>query len=299
MLAHNGLGQDHAPLPGVAETVGQLKLRLREGVRRFLPLAMRQRLAMLVGRQAWLGARYWWVLELLRDFAERDPDGFHRFLWSHHLAYAETYEVGLRFGPNGLHPSRRLLFEELTTAAHRVDLDLSHDVHSVFEVGCSLGYLLRHIEREVCPAAVELEGNDIDGHAIREGRAHLASMGSRVVLHHADLSQLESVFAGRRFDLVVCAGVLMYLREAEAATRVGLIMRHTGRLAAFAGLACSDRDNALLSTAEVRQRDGTFIHNIDRLVTQAGGRIVGRRWDGGTELAGNSVYFVFAEPAGS
>jgi SAM-dependent methyltransferase len=252
---------------------------------------------MLVGRQSWLRARYWWVLELLRDFAARDPDGFHRFLWSHHLAYAETYEVGLRFGPNGLHASRRLLFEELTTSASRVELNVACDVRSVFEVGCSLGYLLRHIEREVCPAAVELEGNDIDGHAIREGRAHLASLGSRVILHHADLSQLEGVFAGRRFDLVLCAGVLMYLREAEAATTVGLIMRHTGRLAVFAGLACRDRDNALLSTAEVRQRDGTFIHNIDRLVTQAGGRVVGRRWDGATELAGNSVYFVFAEPA--
>lgn len=276
--------------------MGRLSNGARARLRRILPLVVRKRLAQVVGRQSWLSGRYWWVLELLRDFAERDPNGFHRFLWAHHLAYAESYAVDSRFGAANVHPSRRMLFEDLAEHAARSGLSLSRDVRSVFEVGCSLGYLLRHVETTICPGAETLEGNDLDARAIREGAAHLADLGSRVRLHAADVSELPAVFAGRTFDLILCAGVLMYLREEDAQPIVSTILRHTGRLAVFAGLAHPERDNARLESSATRERDATFIHNLDRMVAAAGGRVVRRRWDGPRTVDGNSIYFVFAEP---
>lgn len=252
---------------------------------------------MIVGRQRWIPDRAWWVLELLRDQAERDPNGFHRFLWSHHLAYAESYEVERRFGAEQLHPSRRLLFDDLGATLRARGIDPACDIHSVFEVGCSLGYLLRFLETELFGSAEVLEGNDIDAYAVEEGAKYLASVGSRVRLHRADMTDLDRVMGSRRFDVVLCPGVLMYLREADAGAVVGSILRHTNRLAAFAGLAHPARDNRELEVGEVRERDGTFIHNIDRLVERSGGRVVFRRWEGDRQVEGNTIYFVLAEPS--
>ncbi|HEV8599591.1 MAG TPA: class I SAM-dependent methyltransferase [Gemmatimonadales bacterium] len=249
-----------------------------------------------MGRQRWLPDRAWWVLELLRDQAARDPNEFHRFLWTHHLAYAESYEVEQRFGTDQLHASRRLLFDDLKASLRARRIDPAKDIHSVFEVGCSLGYLLRFAETQLFPAAEILEGNDIDAYAVREGTRYLESVGSRVRLHHADMTELDRVMGTRRFDVVLCPGVLMYLREEAAGSVVTSILRHTGRVAAFAGLAHPARDNRELAVAEVRERDGTFIHNIDRLVERAGGRVIFRRWEGARQVDGNTIYFVFAEP---
>lgn len=258
---------------------------------------MRRRLAVLVGAQRWIPDRSWWVLELLRDQAERDPNEFHRFLWSHHLAYAESYEVERRFGSEQVHPSRRLLFNDLETVLRERGIDPAHGIQSVFEVGCSLGYLLRFLETELFRSAQVLEGNDIDAYAVEEGAKYLVRVGSRIKLHQADMTELERIMGARRFDVVLCTGVLMYLREEDAIRVVGSIMRQTGQLAAFAGLAHPDRDNRELTSAEIRERDGTFIHNIDRMVERAGGRVVFRRWEGARQVEGNTIYFVFAEPA--
>ncbi len=258
---------------------------------------MRRRLAVLVGGKRWIRDRAWWVLELLRDQAERDPNEFHRFLWSHHLAYAESYEVEHRFGAEQVHPSRRLLFQDLEATLRARGIDPATGIHSVFEVGCSLGYLLRFLETEVFRSAEILEGNDIDAYAVEEGTKYLTKVGSRVRLHHADMTDLDRIMDSRRYDLVLCPGVLMYLREEDAGAVVSSILRHSGRLVAFAGLAHPARDNRELTRAEVRERDGTFIHNIDRLVERAGGRVVFRRWEGARQVDGNTIYFVFAEPA--
>lgn len=263
-----------------------------------MPLWARQRLAVLVGRQRWLGDRYWWAFELLRDFAERDPDGFHRFLWANHLAYAESYEVERRFGPDQVHPTRRMLFADMEGVLRSRGVEPAKDVESVFEVGCSLGYLLRHLETGPFAGARMLEGNDIDGYAVEVGGEQLARMGSRVRLHRADMGDLDQVFAGRRFDVTIAAGVLMYLRENAAAEVVRTMLRHTGRLAVFAGLAHPERDNRELAESALRERDGTFIHNFDRMVAAAGGLVVARRWEGARQVDGNTVYFVFAAPPG-
>lgn len=270
--------------------------KARRWIRQAVPLWARRRLAILVGRQQWLKARYWWAFELLRDFAERDPDGFHRFLWAHHLAYAESYEVERRFGGDKVHPTRLMLFADLEEELRRRGAEPARDVQSVFEVGCSLGYLLRHLETGLFASASTLEGNDIDRYAIDAGTRKLTALGSRVRLHHADMAHLTAVFAGRTFDVTIAAGVLMYLREAAALEVVGVMLRHTGRLAVFAGLAHPEQDNLNLPASTLRERDGTWIHNLDAMVERAGGHVVARRWGGAQVVDGNTIYFVLAEP---
>lgn len=265
-------------------------------VRGVLPLTLRKGLARRIGRSAWLPDRYYWSMELIRDFAERDPEAFHRFLWSHHLAYAETYEPDQRFGRENLHPSRRLLFDDLEKILVERGVDKDR-VRSVLEVGCSLGYLLRHIETCVLPSARILEGVDIDGPAVEAGSRHLSAHGSRVRLHRADMTEIDACLGDRRYDLVLCLGTLMYLEEEAASDVVASMLERTDGLLVLAGLADPERDNAELPRSGVRARDHSFVHNLDAMVAAGGGRVVARRWEGDRIVGGNSIYFVFAAPA--
>jgi SAM-dependent methyltransferase len=261
-----------------------------------VPIAMRQRLALWIGRQRWLAGRDYLAMELVRDLAEKDPNRFHRFLWANHLGYAETYDPERRFEEANLHPSRRLLLEELVGHLRAQGQDPAVDVTSVLDVGCSLGYLLEHMERAVFPGALVLDGIDIDEYAIRAGAEHLARGGSRVRLQTGDMADLPRLVGDRSYDLVLAAGVLMYLRERDAAGVVGDLIARTRGILVLAGLAHPERDNGELAESAVRQRDGSFIHNLDRMVAAAGGRVVHRRWDGAREVKGNTIYFVFAVP---
>ena len=273
-----------------------MKGAVKSAVRGILPLAARRQLALWLNARSWLSpaTRQWWTAELLRDFAERDPDGYHRFLWSNHLAYASSYDAGARFGAENLNATRRLLFSELTAALPATGIPTAADVRSVLEVGCSLGYLLRYLETETFRAATLLEGIDIDRRAVTEGQAWLAAAGSRVRLLEADMAALARVAGDRRYDVVLCAGTLMYLREPVAGTVVAEMLARTSGVLALAGLAHPERDNAQLTASVVRERDGTWIHNLDAMVSRAGGRVVRRRWDGARVVDGNTVYFVFA-----
>ncbi len=96
--------------------------------------------------------------------------------------------------------------------------------------------------------------------------------------------------------MILCAGTLLYLPEDDARGLVRSILHHTGVVAAFAGLAHPDRDNAVLTSSAKRDRDATFIHDIDGMVRDAGGRVVWRRWEGPRIVDGNTIYFVFARP---
>lgn len=199
-----------------------------------------------------------------------------------------------RFGAERVHPTRRMLFDDLQRCLEGRGIDPARDVRSVLEIGCSLGYLLRHLETEVFPSASVLDGLDIDEYAVRAGEGHLRGLGSRVRLRVGDVADLARVAAPPRYDVTVCAGVLLYLREDEAARVVAATLRHTGGVAAFAGLAHPERDNRELAHSAVRDRDATFIHNIDAMVRTAGGEVVSRRWEGAREVEGNTIYFVLA-----
>ena len=264
--------------------------------RRLIPLTARRRVVARLGRRGTLPYANWLSLELVRDFTERDPAAGHRFLWTHHLAYADTYSVSRRFGPEQINPSRHLLFEDLHQCLVDHGIRPEEDIRSVFEAGCSLGYLLRHLEIGTFRSASTLEGIDIDRRAIEQGSAYLSAIGSNVRLKTADLAELDAVLAGRTVDVILCAGVLMYLPEDDAREIVRSILRHTTVVAAFAGLAHPVQDNSTLRTSTVRERDATFIHDIDGMVRDAGGHVERRRWEGPRQVDGNTIYFVFASP---
>lgn len=271
--------------------------RAAKSALRLLPIGTRKILVRWLGRQRWLSGRYWYSLELLRDLAEQDPDGFHRFLWSNHLAYAETYEVGLRFGPDKINRTRMMLFDDLLRCLASLGLNPDEDIRSVFDVGCSMGYVLRYVETDIFPAAEILEGIDIDQQAIESGTAHLRSIGSRVRIQRADMSELERVLDGRSFDIVLCAGVLMYLQPEGARQVLASMLRHCDGLLVLSGLAHPTRDNREMRQSEQRARDSTWIHDLDRMIAKSGGEVVFRRWEGERVVDGNTVYFLIARPS--
>jgi SAM-dependent methyltransferase len=262
-------------------------------IRKVMPLSVRKRLAVVIGRQSWLGGRYWYSMELVRDLAEKDPAGFHRFLWENHIGYAESYEVSERFGEENVHPSRRLLFADIRDLLQARGIDRRTAVRSVFEVGCSMGYLLRHMETVDFPGAETLEGVDIDEYAIAEGSRYLAGVGSKIRLEQADMARIGRVLGNRTFDLVLCAGVLMYLPYPEAQSVVDVLLERS-RILVLTGPAHPSEDNAGLPESP-RRGDGSFIHNLDSMAESLGSKVLFRRWEGPRDVGGNTIYFVIAE----
>jgi D-aspartate ligase len=265
----------------------------KEALRAAVPLGLRKRAAVAVQRQSWLGPRrQWWAVELVRDLAARDVNAYHQFLWAHHLGYAESYEPAARFGSENVKGSRRMFFADLRARLGEIGV-APGQIRSVLEVGCSLGYQLREMETELFPNATTLDGIDIDEYAIETGKTHLRNLGSKIVLRCADMRDLDATLGDKRYDLIVCTGVLMYLRDQGAAEVVGAMLRR-GRMVALAGLAHPAIDNAQLRESDVRTTDNTFIHNLDGMIETAGGRVAARRWEGERIVDGNTVYFVFA-----
>jgi SAM-dependent methyltransferase len=227
-----------------------------------------------------------------------DPNEYHKFLWANHMAYAHTYEVKRRFGEGNLHESRIMFLAELQRVMAVMKADPA-DVESVLDIGCSLGYLLRHVEKTLFTQAHRVTGVDIDVYAVREGQRYLSNVGSSVRLLSGDMEKLADIIAHERYDVVICTGALMYLDEAKATRMVSVILEHTNLIACFAGLASPGVDNATLDASTVRDEDLTFIHNIDAMVSKAKGRVIDRCWEGMRTVDGNTIYFVFARPQGS
>lgn len=270
--------------------------RIKDLLIDYLPLPVRRVVCLLINYPSWLNAdlKYWWTRELLRDFRERDPNGYHQFLWSNHLAYALTYEEDARFGYVKMVKSRQIFFSDLKEQLHDMDVDPATDIRSVLEVGCSLGYQLRYMETNLFPAAEDLDGIDIDHYAIKKGTQYLEGQGSKVKLSSNDMVDLDRILDGKKYDLVISTGVLMYLDEPKASAVVQAMLRHSKRLVAVSGPAHGDFDNQGLERSVPRGNDGAFIHNLDRMIRQSGGTIVGRRWEGGRFIDGQTLYFVFA-----
>ncbi len=256
-------------------------------LRTVLPLSLRKQAASWIGRQTWIPERHWRAAELVRDLARRDPEAYHRFLWSRHIGYAESYEPAERFA--ALKPERQLLFEDLG----RFLGDRVREVESVLEVGSSLGHLLRAAETDLFPNARILHGLDIDAYAVRAGNEWLRGQRSRARLITADMVRMGEVLeSGRQYDVVLCAGVLMYLKE-DAATAVVKEMLHRGRLLVLSGLSRQGIDNRHMPRSQARECDGSFIHNFDAMVGRCGGSVHFRRWQGSAPRGWNPPYFVF------
>lgn len=261
-----------------------------------MPLAVRKRIAVWLNRQRWIPRHQWRAAGLVRDLARSDPDGYHRFLWSNHLGYAESYEPRQRFGPANIRPERHLLFDDLRAFLLGRGLRPESDIRSVLEVGCSLGHLLHYMEANLFPGATRLEGFDIDRYAIDKGNAWLRERRSRVRLTAADMALLDQALEqGRTYDVVLCAGVLMYLREEPATEVLASMLRRADRVLVLSGLSHPREDNARLAHSEPRRADGAFRHNFDAMVERVGGRVVFRRWSPSAPRGWNPPYFVFCE----
>jgi SAM-dependent methyltransferase len=272
---------------------------LKRRARRLVPLSARMRLAAWLTRQRWLPINDYVAMGMIRDLQISDPKAFHKFVWSHHLlGYARWYDSEEElFAPEQMQPSRIELFHDLASVLEH-DLALhASKVGSVLEIGCSQGYLLRHIETTVFPECPELVGIDIDAPAIDKGMAYLESAGSRVRLFQGDMEDLHSLLAGRKFDITLAAGVLSYLNEADAMAVVSHLLKRTTTVLALAGLACVEHHNRTL-TRSVRSpsHDGQWIHNFEAMITAAGGRVVRSRWEGPRLYNLQTLCFAFAVP---
>src|SRR3569833_2907179 len=124
-------------------------MELKATFRNHVPLPVRKGLVLGLEHVPLVPYSYSRPISLLEDLAEQTPTEFHRFLWAHHLAYAETYTVGQRFGGDQLQPTRLMLTDMILETLAGLGLDPASDVNSVFDVGCSLGYLLRYFETDV------------------------------------------------------------------------------------------------------------------------------------------------------
>ena len=262
-----------------------------------LPLSARQTLVAMVGRQKLPAAfRFEFAMGMLADMGRRDPVALHRFLWSNHLAYAASYEASRRFEAVNINPTRHTLFDGIATHLRSAGLDPSADIRSVLEIGCSQGYLLRHLETTVFHSADTLHGLDLDSYAVGAGSAHLNSLGSRVKLFAADMEAAEDIIGSRSYDVVLCCGVLMYVNESIARK----VMRTMfARAARVVGLICLAPPETKEPRGVVRASDGAFVHQMGPMIREAGGRVVSASWMG-TDASGSSPsHVIVAEPMAS
>jgi SAM-dependent methyltransferase len=262
---------------------------------RVLPLSVRRSLVTSrVGRSSRGGLEF--ALGMLRDLHRRDAGAFHRFLWSNHLGYAASYEVARRFGASNLNASRRILVDDIASYLMERGVDPRKNIRSVLDIGCSLGYLLRHIEVGLCPSAEVVHGIDIDEYAINAGTAHLSSLASKVKLFVADMAGVGRFIGGRAYDLILCCGVLMYGDEQCAYEVVRTMLLSANRVVGIISLAEQPNFRTAAGRSIARPSDGAFIHDVPRMIHRAGGRVVAsRRIE--TEISGSSPsYAILAEP---
>jgi SAM-dependent methyltransferase len=269
-------------------------------VRKLVPLEPRLRAAAWVTRQRWMPHCDGIAIGLVRDLQARDPKRFHKFAWANHLmAYAQWYEdENELFAAEQMQPSRIELFNDLLDVVH-TDLGLAaSSIRSVLEIGCSQGYLLRHLEQHTLPGCERLVGIDIDGPAIEKGSRVLRTAGSRVHLLQGDMEQLSDLVGAETFDMTLAAGVLSYLNQADATAVVRRLLDRTRVVMVLAGLACFERHNDTLEQSMPSPgHAGQWLHNFDTMIRAAGGRVVRTRWEGGRQYNNQTISFAFAVPA--
>ena len=135
---------------------------------RLLSLERRKRLAVWIDKHGKVQVTHNLSMALIRNWAKKDVDAYHRFLWSNHLGYASIYEkTRSRNGElciENFSLTKRMLFEDLSYFLLHEGrfIGQNNDINKVLEVGCSSGYLLRYVETDLFPNAEILEGIDID-----------------------------------------------------------------------------------------------------------------------------------------
>lgn len=261
-----------------------------------VPVELRMRMALFLNR-IFFNSRDHLSMNILRDLMEKDPKKFHKFLWTNHVgSYARWYDSDGLFETSRMEPSRAEFFQSLKEAMAEAGIP-EREIKSVLEVGCSLGYLLRFVEKDILPGAEEIMGIDIDAPAIDKGAVYLKKAGSRVKLVAGDMEELDKLVGDKTYDLVFAAGVLSYLNEDDALKVVSEMLRRTNKMLALAGLACKTKNNDELEGSIFSDtHNNQWLHNFSALVKKAGGEVVKARWEGAKEYNFQTIYFVFAIP---
>ncbi len=157
-------------------------------------------------------------------------------MWNNHLYYAVTWEVEQRFGVEYQKESRSIFSAQLQDHLQKMDID-SEQIHSIFEVGCSFGYQLWHMESDLFTSATKIGGLDIDEYAIENGRKYLESLGSKIELKCGDMERLDDFMGSECHDVIICTGTLMYLDQDSACAVVGSMLKHTKTILGLVGIA--------------------------------------------------------------
>jgi hypothetical protein len=160
-----------------------------------------------------------------------------------------------------------------------------------------MGYLLRHLEVEVCPSAEILHGLDIDTYAIETGMQHLRSLQSKVTLFAGDMAQTEVMMGDHNYDIVLCCGVLMYVNEATAEHVVRTMFSRARSLVGIICLAGAELNGAASGRSVTRASDGAFVHDMDKMIRRAGGKIVSSKLVAHAVSGSSPSYAILAEPA--
>lgn len=274
-----------APLKGIIRYKKKI-------VRSLLPMSLRKHFAIWINNQRWLSTRFYWAEGIIRDLMRSNPKAFHKFMWANHIrSYANWYDSETLFESkkmNGSTETFREFFKDLFTVIKDLGFDPSRDIRSVLEVGCSLGYLLRSIEKDIFPNSEELVGIDIDSEAINKGARYLMGIDSKVRLICGDMEELDQIVSDKKFDFIFASGVLSYLDSADASKVVSKMVRRTNKILALAGLSCKSVNNKELCISHLSMNHhNQWIHNFEAMIESAGGRVIWQRWEG-------ELYFVFA-----
>lgn len=164
------------------------------------------------------------------DTPKRPPRPFPSGLW-HALGYAfdRTFKTGRRrsefehkyrthgdyFGYRS-DPEEQLKYARTLAAIKQWRAGSA----SALELGCSVGVFTAQLAREFARVAAV----DIAQEALLLAEQQVGGAGD-VAYVRADLLELD---LGRTFDVIVCAEVLMYVREADAAKLIATLERHLG-----------------------------------------------------------------------
>jgi len=259
---------------------------------RIAPLEWRQRQLVRADGVPWLRRRSSLPFLLVGDLDERDGEAYFRFVWSQHLAEARAFEGFLGAHRDRLLPTRPLLLADVTRQLEALGVNPHRDIRSVLDLGCSEGSLLRFVEQNLFEGADELVGVDLDARAVAKGQAVLARESSKVTLHCRDITDVDALLGDRRFDVIFCTGVLMYLTQASAQRAVRWMLEH-GRWVVLTDIAHPHVDNGELERSE-RRWDRGYLHNLDQMVRTGGGSVLYHRWEGGRDIDGFTIYFVVA-----
>jgi len=263
-------------------------------LRLLLPLEIRKALVVRIEQLKFRwGADF--SLGILADLRRHNPEALHRFLWSNHLAYAATYEVEKRFAASNLNPTRQILFGQIVDYYRRCALNPREQIRSVLEIGCSLGYLLRHLELYTFPDAAPLHGLDIDRHAVQTGMSYLQSVNSKVRLFEADVTRVGNVAGNQLYDLALCCGVLMYVNKETAKATLQKIFAVSRRLVGIICLAHDERRRTILNS-EIRKSDGAYLHDMHRMIEEVGGRLISSTFVNAAASGSSPSHVILAEP---